>query len=183
MAVASSAEHTRKAVLKRKAQLDAEAGQEITGQWEAEKTHRWFTRLEQQNEKNYRTITAPPQALLELAIANSRIISNNKYLILRSQQLLLSFMANKKFIRKSWSYSMVLGLPPVMLAQQGMTETVSIVEMTVSCSLAGGKCSSIIWDPSPLALRQGVHVCVFIGLRIIFLCFGRGLYRLGSLEV
>lgn len=42
-------------------------------------------------------------------------------------------MANEKFIRKPWSDSTVLGLPPVMLAQWGMTETVSMVEMTVSC--------------------------------------------------
>lgn len=57
-------------------------GQELTGQWEVEKTHRWFSRLERQKEKNDRTITTLPRALLELPTSNSRIISNNKFLIL-----------------------------------------------------------------------------------------------------
>lgn len=64
-----------------------------------------------------------------------------------------------------------------------MSQTVSIVETTAPCSLAGGNCNSINPDPSPLALREGVYICVFIGLNIIFLCFGRGLYLLGPAEV
>lgn len=73
---------------------------------------------------------------------------------------------------------------PVMLEQKRMPKTVSTVEMTVSCSLAGGECNSVNLDPSLLALGEGVHICVFIGPRtMISLCFGRGPYLLGPEEV